>query len=74
MEKNIITLSNDKKRTSSLRKTRWKSAGRNIRSKTPCGLVDVSIAFWTKINTAQGILRRMKKRNFIVSKISEDER
>ena len=60
------------KKTSSVRKTRWKSAGRNIRGKTPCSLVDVSMSFETEINTAQGILRRMKKRNVIVSKISED--
>jgi hypothetical protein len=62
------------KKTYSLRKTRWKSAERNIRGKTLCNLVDVSIYFGTEINTAQGILRRMKKRDFIVSKISEDER
>ena len=62
------------KKTSSLRKTRWKSAERNIRGKTPCNLVDVSMSFGTEINTAQGILGRMKKRDFIASKISEDER
>jgi len=32
------------------------------------------MSFGTEINTAQGILRRMKKRDFIASKISEDER
>ena len=62
------------KKTSSLRKTRWKSAGRNIRGKTPCSLVDASMSFGIEFNTAQGILRIMKKRSFIVSKISEDER
>ena len=62
------------KKTSSLRKTRWKSAVRNIRGKTPCSLVDVSMSFGTDFNTAQGVLRRMKKRSFVVSKISEDER
>ena len=62
------------KKTFSLSKTRWKSAGRNIRGKTPCSLVDASMSFGIEFNTAQGILRRMKKRSFIVLKISEDER
>lgn len=57
-----------KKKTSSLRKTRWKSAGRDIRGKTPRSLVDVSMSFGIDFNTAQGILKRMKKRSFIVLK------
>jgi len=62
------------KKTSSLSKTRWKSAVRNIRGKTPCSLVDVSTSFGIDFNMAQDVLRRMKKRSFIVSDISEDER
>jgi hypothetical protein len=32
------------------------------------------MSFGREFNTAQGILGRMKKRSFIVSKTSEDER
>jgi len=40
----------------------------------PCRLVDVSASLGIGLNTAQIILRRMKKRNILVSKMSEGEK
>jgi len=40
----------------------------------PCRLVDVSASLGIDRNTAQDVLRRLKKRSVVVSKISEDER